>query len=202
MGTIRAWWQTVLQIVSRPVVTFASAAPSAPMGSSLWFGVLAVVIGVAGTFGLYLLFGGALAMAAAARGGARGSAELAGIAVAAFAGMAVIAFGLGFAGMLDQRQRGSPDPAAHPRPAEGLPRHPPRLGALLGAGAVALIPVCGAYAWIGWTLVLRVFAYQSFHRISGWSAAIAALAAPIVLFIVVMGGYLALVAVAGLGALE
>ena len=202
LGTVRAWWQTVLQIVSKPVVTFASAAPSAPIGSSLWFGVLAVAVGGAGTVGLYLVFGGALAMAAAARGGAGGSAGIVAVTLAAFAGMAVIGVGLGFAGMLIS--------ASVDHLILRIIRARPRgfLVTLRGSALslapapVALIPLCGAYAWIAWTLVLRVFAYRSFHRISGWSAAIAALAAPIVLFVIVVGGYLALVAMAGLGALK
>lgn len=68
----------------------------------------------------------------------------------------------------------------------------------LSPNLMGLIPLCGAYVSPLWTLGLRIYAYRALHR-TGWgTAALGALAVPLLSCGLVFGVY-ALMLLVGLG---
>lgn len=196
LGSWRAFWRTVPEVMLRPDVTFARARPEGGTFDALWFIAIASFLSlITSIIGIGLLVGGAAAFMGKSSGGAGrvGSSEA---VTGVFIVVAVIGFylalgwfltavGVLFLSVLDHALirllggAGSYDVTL-------------RANALSMAPAVVgLIPFCGAYVWPVWMLVAKVYAYKGLHKLSTGRAAAAALV-PAVGLVVLLGAAYAL----------
>ncbi len=205
LGTLRAFWQTSVQVLSRPTVTFGTASPSGTVGSSLGFTVLATLTAWITTFALYAMLFGAIGVAALMNRGAdsegMGGAEAGVVVLIAVAGT-LLFLGMSVVGVLFN--------AALDHLVLKLVGARPksfsvtwRASALsLAPSLTGLIPVCGLYVWPIWTVVLRIFAYRAFHQTTLGKAVLGALLVPGILLALGMISYVALILVAQSGILD
>lgn len=193
LGVARAFRRTALPILLSPRRTFELARPHGTLGSSLLFGAISVLVQLSGTMVFYFLLAGVAAMALFKK--STGIAE-GGLSWAIVGGVVVVMLlfvvGLGVAGIvlnaaLDHlvlRLVGvKPGSWEVTLRASMLCQAPSLLG---------IIPFCGPYVAPIWTLILKVFAYQAFHRITGARAAAGALAIPGLVLLLGLAGYVAM----------
>ncbi|MDQ3265727.1 MAG: YIP1 family protein [Myxococcota bacterium] len=205
LGTLRAFWQTSIRILSRPTVTFGTASPSGTIGSSLGFTVLATLTAWVTTFALYAMLFGVIGVAALMNRGAdskgMGGAE-AGVVILIAVASTLLFLGMSVAGVLFNA-------ALDHLVLKLVGARPRSFSVTLRASAlslapslVGLIPVCGLYVWPIWTVVLRIFAYRAFHQTTLGKAVLGALLVPGVLVVLGMVSYVALILVAQAGILD
>ncbi|NOK02236.1 MULTISPECIES: YIP1 family protein [Myxococcus] len=177
LGTLRAYWQTCVAVMLRPSATFARARPEGSVGSSLGFVALSNLAGSFTTalFYLALLFAIPREMMDGDNVSQSGF-RLAGVGL--FGAMMVM---VPFIGMLVALFNSALDHLVFRMEGTGQPFEVTlRANALsLSPYLMGLIPFCGMYGAPFWALGLRIYAYRSLHR-TGWStAAVAALAVPL-----------------------
>ncbi|MFZ5445034.1 MAG: hypothetical protein ACOZQL_33900 [Myxococcota bacterium] len=190
IGLWRAWWRTAVLLLSRPSA-LATVEPDAPIGSSLVYALLSILVGFVPTVALYSLL-----IVPAALLGARSDASL----DKAFGGAGMVAvpvivisyvvmlLAMQLAGVLIGAafdHLGLMLVGAQPKSytvtarAHALGMSPYVLG---------LVPVCGLYVFLIWGIVLRIIANMHLHRTTAGKAT-AAVLLPVV---VLCGGGLAL----------
>lgn len=199
LGLWRAWWQTSVAMISRPTQTLQTAQPDAPLGESLLFSVLAMLVGLGPTLAVY----GVIFAAVGFGGGLpKGGFDLPAWAVPLIALVYLVllllfqVLGVLMTAGMDHVALmvlgGNPRPYSVSVRASAIAMGPYLLG---------LVPVCGLYVFPLWAIVLRILALMHFHQVSGGKAT-AAVLAPLALLCGACGLlYAAIFAVAGLGAL-
>ncbi len=190
LGTLRAFWNTCLDILLRPTPTFERLKPGGTVGGSLGFAALCSLAGILTTALSYmaLMAVGATAM----EGDTVNPAGFRGFAVGIFGTWIVMAPILGLVTTLMNsgvdhlllRMAGTEQDYAVTLRGNALSQAPYLLG---------LIPFCAIYVAPFWTLGLRVIAYRNLHNTSWGMAALGAVAGPGLSIVVCGGGYLALI---------
>jgi hypothetical protein len=196
LGTWRAWWRTSVKMMSSPVQTLESAAPEGSLGSSALFALLSTLVGYLPTF--VLLFGAAgLGFAFASRQAAKPASAEAVPFVAILAGELVMILVLQVAAVffwaaLDHLMLKLL--GAQPRRFEVTVR----ANALsMGPMLLGLVPVCGAYVFPVWALVLRILGLMHLHRTTAGKAVLAVLLPIAVLICLAAVAYVGLIALVG-----
>lgn len=200
LGTLRAYWQTCVAVMLRPTATFERVRPEGSVGSSLGFAALSNLAAYFTTalFYLAILFAIPSEMT---EGDNVSQSGMRLVGVGMFGAMMVVAPVMGMlvalinAGLdhLVFRMEGTGQPFEVTLRANALSLSPYLMG---------LIPLCGMYGAPLWAVGLRVFAYRSMHRTSWATAAVAALAVPLLSCGLCFGSYAvmaAIGAVAGIG---
>lgn len=186
LGTARAFWRTTTAMMTRPLQTLAMASPSAGVGSSLWLAILANLIASITTVGLYVLLG----IVAVASSDNLDPLKTVLIALAIVVGAAVAVVGIAAGGTVANAALDHLILRLSGAKARSFEVTLKASALSLSPAWVALIPFCGFYGYAVWALVLRVLAYRQLHQISGGRAALAALAIPGLLILLVMTFYL------------
>lgn len=197
LGLWRAWWRTSVALISNPTQTLTTAEPDAPMGSSLLYAMLSMVVGFGPTIVIYgliliptMIFGSGSSGTKLGGGLTAVLVPLGVVAYMAFLLVMQVAFMFVLSGIehLALMVLG-----ANPRSftvtlrAHTLGTAPYLLG---------LVPICGLYIFYVWALVLRIIAHSQLHKTSGGKAA-AAVLLPVVLFCgCVISAYLAVIGLA------
>jgi hypothetical protein len=172
LGTWKAFWRTVPEVMLRPDKTFAALPPRGGAFESLLFmslasflsivtSVIALGIGAAAT-AIYLALGFILT----------------------FVGVLVISL---FDHLLVRLFGGKGDYEVTLR-ATALTMAP---------GVVGLLPFCGAYIWPVWALVARVFAYRGMHKLPTAQAVAAAVLPSVGLAVLAVVAYVGLLVATG-----
>ncbi len=179
VGLLRAFWGTCTLLLRRPGVTLERAQPHGSLGSSLLFVVMAAffgsitsVIAYAGFALSLLLWLPTLSRSADAAGdrpsfllGVLGGAAGFQLLVVIWAVVSALAFSAMEHGVLK---------LAGARPASWEVTF--RAHALSHAPyLIGLVPVCGAYVFVVWSLVVRILALKGLHQTRGGKAALAVL---------------------------
>ena len=192
LGLARAYWQTAMMILRSPRQTFAVTQPDGTLGSSLLFGTISQLLQVSGTFAFYLVLGvGMLVMLASkpedapdGRAWAIGAGVVVGVLLLAMAfAVASVLLNAALDHLVLKLVGAKPRSWEVTLRASTLSLAPSLLG---------LVPLCGIYIAPVWALILRVFAYQAFHRTTGGRAAAGALAVPGFFLLLTIAGYVAL----------
>ncbi|QSQ21867.1 YIP1 family protein [Pyxidicoccus parkwayensis] len=191
VGTVRAFWETCMDVMFRPGPTFERLQPGGTVGSSLGFALLCNAVAYFTTALIYMAFMAVFPMPDdTMRSDNVSPAAFRALGVGMFAAMMVIAPIMGvlitlFISAVDHLLLKLVGASEHPYEVtlrgNALSQAPYLLG---------LIPFCGMYVAPLWGLALRVMAYRSLHSTSWGKAAFGALAAPI-LFCFVCGGFYA-----------
>ncbi len=180
LGTLRAYWDTCLDVMFRPSPTLERIRPQAPMGSSLYFALLCNVASFLTTGLLYTLFMAIFPFPETPRDDNLSMASIRAAGAGMFLVMTVLVplFGVLatlIISALDHvllKVAGVENPLEVTMRANALSQAPLLLG---------LIPFCGMYIAPLWALGLRVFAYRSLHRTTWGKALLGALAVPLLL---------------------
>jgi hypothetical protein len=202
VGTWRAFWRTVPEVMLRPDQTFARATPEGGAFDSLLFlGIASFLSVVTSVIALGLLVGGTIAFMGTGPGSAEASSKLGplaavGIGAGAIAiylvvGWLVTAAGMLVLALLDHvlvRLFGGAGGFEVTLRANALSMAPAVIG---------LLPFCGAYVWPVWTLVAKVFAYKGLHKLPTLQAVAAALIPSVGLTVFLGLAYLALLVATG-----
>lgn len=200
IGLWRAWWRTSVQLISNPGQTLSSAQAEAPLGSSMLFAMLSLVVGFGPTFLISALTTVPMALLGASRDSPM-SRDLGGAGmlvmplVFVIYGVVLVAFqaagvliGAGFDHL------GLMVVGAKPKSYQVSVR---AYALSMGPYLIGLVPVCGFYVFLIWSLVLRIIAQMHLHQTTAGKAT-AAVLLPVV---VLCGGLLTFyVAVIGLAA--
>jgi hypothetical protein len=202
LGTWKAFWRTVPEVMLRPDKTFASLAPQGGAFESLLFMAIASFLSViTSVVALGVLVGGAMIFVGKSTTEADvpnklGPLAALGIGVAATAVYLVLGLMLTFLGMLIislfdhllvRLFRGKGDYEVTLR-ATALTMAP---------GVIGLVPFCGAYIWPVWTLVARCFAYKGMHKLPTGQAVAAAVIPSVASVVFLSVAYGALLLFAG-----
>ncbi|NMO23039.1 YIP1 family protein, partial [Pyxidicoccus fallax] len=198
-GTLKAYWNTCLDIMFRPMPTFERLRPTGSQGSSLGFAALSSFVG---SFTTMLIYMGFMAFFPMPDETMRADnvnpqafrylgAGLFGVVIllTPLLGVLTTLFTSGLDHLL-LRLMGTAQPFEVTLRGNSLSQAPFLLG---------LIPFCGIYVAPLWAFGLRIIAYKNMHGVSWGKATAGALAAPLMTCCVCGGGYLALfMAVAGI----
>lgn len=197
LGTVKAWWQTSVKVMSSPDKVFANVSPDGSLGSSLLFSVLSNLAGVITTFVLYMLFlGGVLAATPLAQEEPfRDLSRPMWFAIGAGVLVVYLVFLVGFGAAAVLILAGIEHLMLKLLGADPKPYAVTVRGHALSMApyVVGLVPVCGLYVYPIWAIVVRVFAYKHFHRITGGKAVAAILLPVAVLIAIFVVGYLFLI---------
>ncbi len=186
-GTLRAFWRTCLAVMLRPTATFEQTRPEGEMGSSLGFAALCHFAASSTTLLFYMALGFAIP---------REMPETDNIDPFAFRLLWMGLTGLGFvlapfAGMLVTLVNAALDHLVFRLSRTGQP-----FAVTLRANALSLspylaglIPICGMYIAPLWALGLRIYAYRALHRTEWGTAALGAVAVPLLSCGLVFGVY-------------
>ncbi|MHB8874706.1 MAG: YIP1 family protein [Myxococcaceae bacterium] len=196
LGTLRAWWQTSMKLISAPNVTFAQTPQDGSLGSSLLFASISYVMGMLTTLLLYaIILGGVFAFGGMKDGPFEGTGAAAGVAIGVGIFLAYFVM-LVVMGMVSLMFMSALDHlalklvGANPGPWTVTVR----AGALsMAPYLVGLIPLCGLYVFPIWSIVLKVFAYRALHRTTGGKAAAGALLPVGALMVLFIGLYAAVI---------
>ena len=190
LGLFKAYWKTCWRLMMAPSA-FGRSPREGSVSSSMVFALLSAIVGISTTA---LAYAAIFAVAASfAAPGANGDFPLAwagvGLGVGMFVGMVAITWVLTFVmASLDhlvlKLVGAQPQEWAVSYRATCLSMAPYIIG---------VVPICGAYVFPIWAVVLKVFAYRAFHRTTGGKAAAGALGAPLVLGCCCGGGYVAFI---------
>lgn len=200
LGTLRAYWQTCVAVMLRPTATFERARPEGSVGSSLGFAALSNLAAYFTTALFYLVILFAIP-AAMTEGDNVSQSGMRLVGVGMFGAMMVVAPVMGMlvalinAGLdhLVFRMEGTGQPFEVTLRANALSLSPYLMG---------LIPLCGMYGAPLWAVGLRVFAYRSMHRTSWGTAAVAALAVPLLSCGLCFGSYAVMAAIGALAGID
>lgn len=199
LGTLRAWWQTSLKLITAPEATLAAAGREAPISDSLLFSGLSTLAGFGTTVVLYALFGGAVLATGLFGQKPPDLATGALVAPVMLVGLLVLVLTTHLVGVLFYAgldHLGLSLLGVQPRPYPVTVR----ANALaLGPYLLGLVPLCGLYVFPLWSLVLRVLALRSLHRTTGGRAAAAVLVPTLLLCGLCGGAYLLVVMAAMTG---
>ena len=196
LGTLKAFWNTCLDVMFRPTPTFERMQPMGSVGSSLGFAALCSFVGIFTTMLVYMAFMAVFPMPdETMKSDNISPVAFRGMMVGIFAVWMVLAPVMGllttlFTSALDHlllRMVGTAQPYAVTLRGNAFSQAPFLLG---------LIPFCSLYVAPFWSIGLRVVAYRSLHGTSWGKAALGALAAPLLSCLVCGGGYLALILMA------
>jgi hypothetical protein len=196
LGTLRAYWETCMDVLFRPGPTFQRMRPHGSMGSSLFF---AMLCNLASFFTTGLLYAGVLAVFPFPE-----TAENDNVSVGAIRAMGAgmfLVFSLlaplgGVVATLISsavdhlllKLGGAERPLEVTMRANAISQAPLLLG---------LIPICSLYIAPFWVVGLRVFAYRSLHRTSWGKAVLGALAVPLLVCCGCGGFYAMILAMSG-----
>ena len=187
VGTAKAWWRTTWRILSSPDEAFAAARPSGSVGESLLYATIASLVGLSATCGFY----GVVTLVAGLSGltddemNLRDRAPIAAGVIAVMAIGALVLPAIGTLALASLDHLALKLIGAEPGSWDTTLR---AYSLSLAPGLVGLIPVCGWYVMTPWSIVIRVFAYQHLHRISGGKATAGALFMPAVGVLAVVVG--------------
>lgn len=193
LGTLKAYWETCLDLMFRPLPTFERMRPTGSMGSSLGFAMLSGFVAI---FTTMLIYMGLMALFPIPMDRMESDntspAELRGFMVGIFGMWIVLAPLLGlvftlFTSALDHlmlRLTGTEQTFEVTLRGNAFSQAPFLLG---------LVPFCSLYVAPFWALGLRVIAYRHLHTTTWGKAALGALAVPVLSCLVCGGGYLALI---------
>jgi hypothetical protein len=194
LGTLRAFWDTCLDILLRPTPTFERLGPGGTMGGSLGFAALCSLAGILTTALIYMVVMTVVASTAAPNmEGNNMSPTAFRAAVAGAFGVWILlapVFGLittlfcSGGDHLLLRMMGTQQEFNVTLRGNALSQAPYLLG---------LIPFCAIYVAPFWTVGLRVIAYRNLHSTTWGTAAFGALAGPVLSILLCGGSYLALV---------
>jgi hypothetical protein len=202
LGTWKAFWRTVPEVMLRPDKTFAALPPRGGAFESLLFMSLASFLSiVTSVIALGALVGGALLFVGGSAAevdvpNKLGPAAALGIGAAATAIYLALGFILTFVGVLvislfDHllvRLFGGKGDYEVTLRATALTMAP---------GVVGLLPFCGAYIWPVWALVARVFAYRGMHKLPTAQAVAAAVLPSVGLAVLAVVAYVGLLVATG-----
>ncbi|WP_163991276.1 YIP1 family protein [Pyxidicoccus caerfyrddinensis] len=192
VGTLRAFWETCLDIMFRPGPTFERLNPEGTVGSSLGFTMLCNFVGYFTTALVYMAFMAVFPMPdETMKADNVDPAAFKAIGAGMFAAMTVLAPLMGvvvtlFSSGVDHlllRMAGSEHPYAVTLRGNALSQAPYLIG---------LIPMCGMYVAPLWAVGLRIIAYRHLNAVSWGGAAFGALAGPLLTCFLCGGSYLAL----------
>lgn len=191
VGTVRAFWETCMDILFRPGPTLERLRPGGTVGSSLGFSVLCNFAAYFTTALIYMGFMAVFPMPdETMRADNIDPSAFRAMGAGFFAVLAVLAPLMGavytlFSAGLDHlllKLTGTEHPFEVTLRGNALSQAPYLVG---------LIPFCGMYVAPLWSIALRVMTYRSLHATSWGKAAFGALAAP-VLFCFLCGGLYAM----------
>jgi len=195
LGLLKAFWKTCVEIILRPGVTFSSARAEGTTGGALLFVALCSITGYLTTALLYAALFAFTPLGAPPSSSGAGPApeQMRLIMLGGILGWLLLAPAFGAiatlisSGMdhLVLRMAGVSQGFQVTLRANALSQAPFLTG---------LIPLCSLYVTPFWVLVMRVFAYRGLHRTTWGTAAVGALAAPLLSCVLCGGGYVALLA--------
>ncbi|MFP2962803.1 YIP1 family protein [Myxococcus sp. 1LA] len=177
LGTLRAYWQTCLAVTLRPTATFERARPEGSVGSSLGFAALSNLAAYFTTALAYL----AVVFAIPAEMMEIDNVSQSGFRLMATGVLGAMMVAAPVMGMLVALINSALDHIVFRLEGTGQSFEVTlRANSLsLAPYLLGLIPFCGMYVAPMWALALRVIAYRNLHR-TGWgTAALGALAAPL-----------------------
>ncbi|WP_002633937.1 YIP1 family protein [Myxococcus hansupus] len=193
LGTLKAFWQTCLAVLFRPSATLERARPDGSVGSSLGFAALSYFVGYFTTILLYMTLVFAIPRELAESDNINPDAMrlmwlglmCVGLVMAPVMGVATTIVNSGLDHLVFRLQ-GTGQPFSVTLRANALSLSPFLVG---------LIPLCGAYVSPLWSLGLRIYAYRALHRTNWGTAALGALAVPLLSCGLVFGLYAVLLLV-------
>ncbi|MFP2934406.1 YIP1 family protein [Pyxidicoccus sp. 3LG] len=199
VGTLRAFWDTCLDVMLRPTPTFAGIRSEGSIGSSLGFAALCSLAAILTTALAYMAFMAVFPMPEPTMESDNVSPmKFRALAVGMFGTWIILAPIMGListvlSSSVDHlllKLAGTEQPFAVTLRGNALSQAPYLLG---------LIPVCSLYVAPFWAIGVRVVAYQGLHRTTWGKAALGALAGPVLSCVVCGGGYAALIMAAAAG---
>jgi hypothetical protein len=179
LGLFRAWWLTSKRMITAPIQTLDVIPPDGTILESSIFAGVSTLAGFLPTLLLYGMgLGAMLAVGAFSDSevfGAGKAGAAVGIGAFAFIFYLVLLIGMSILFLLISaalelvvlRLAGKPQASY----SVSVRAH----ALAMGTYALGVIPLCGLYVFPIWALVLRVFAIQKLHRVTGGQAAASAL---------------------------
>ncbi len=191
LGTLRAFWDTCLEIILRPTPTFERMRPGGTVGSSLGFAMLCSFVGIFTTALLYMAFMLVLPMLGMEKNDIGDPARFRGVMVGVFVGWMVLA---PIGGLLTTLLSSSVDHLMLRLVGTERSFEVTLRGNALSQAPflLGLLPFCSLYVAPFWSVGLRVVAYKNLHATSWGKAALGAFAGPLLTCLVCGGGYLAI----------
>ncbi|MCP3143866.1 YIP1 family protein [Pyxidicoccus xibeiensis] len=192
LGTLRAFWDTCLDVMFRPMPTFAGMRQDGSIGSSMGFAMLCSLVSIFTTALVYMAFMSVFPVPDSAMESDNVSPTGFRMVMAGmFGAWIVLAPVMGLIATLLSssvdhlllKMAGTEAPFSVTLRGNALSQAPLLMG---------LIPICSMYVTPFWTIGVRVVAYQGLHRTSWGKAALGALAGPVLSCVVCGGGYVAL----------
>ncbi|WP_233576936.1 YIP1 family protein [Citreicoccus inhibens] len=194
LGTLKAYWQTCLGMLMRPMATLDNARPSGAISDSLLFMVFSVVSGTLSTGLLTVVVMAIFPSVSLDPSVNAGSSRdvLAGISVLMLVGVPLFTLLIQVVNACQDhlllKFAGTKQPLAVTIRAHALSQAPYIAG---------VIPFIGSYSAPVWAIGLRVVTYRKLHGVSWGSAAVGALAVPALWCCLFGGGYLAAIFAVG-----
>jgi hypothetical protein len=168
IGLWRAWWRTAVAVISAPNDTLRIAEPDAPIGSSIMFGLLSVLVGYMPTM-LLVVPVALLAEATKSTSGAGiVGAAVGGVVGILFYVLFLIAFEVAALFIVAGLEHFALMMLGTPK-SYSVTLRAHSLGT--SAYLAGILPGCGLYVHPLWSIVLRIFALMHLHKTSGGTAA-------------------------------